>query len=585
MAALHHQWLEFGSLSGPMGSWWHGGGRDSERHVNRAKESQNPLKRRHDHIGMHVKTLLTRVVMAVSLSMHYEIGAVVGQMERLLPRDREPPQAQENSGQEGSYERSLTRLLFSLLYLPVGLVSGILRFISGLLRVPLLTSTLNFSPNYRITRQTYPDSRSATRRWITSLEEETGAVNFKTATVAATGLDGRQTTPRRHTYPPTGSADDSKILPDFFDGTYEEVLDACQKEGRIACVILVSAEHDDVAEFKRSTLTHPSFVRMLSENDFVVWGGDIRDKDSWDAAQKLQATTYPFIAFMALQPRRNHSSTSSSSTSTPVVTVLSRHYGPSIPEAGPTSAQKLVHHLEHQLLPRVNPFLTRFRSQLEEREQDRIIREQQDRAFQESAERDRERIQARFRVEQEEAERSRLENEARRQEEQKMQLEREEQANFQALRLHFRRWMRRCIVPTEHRGANGIRLALKLPGNTRVVRIFSPSATLTELYAFVDTQVLPLNLRPESDPEHILEGPGSDLQKLENHIQSHAGDAESWWGFKLLLPYPRREIKWISSVSLVETGLKSGEQLVMELTKGDTNSQHLSDDDYESDDD
>ena len=91
----------------------------------------------------------------------------------------------------------------------------------------------NFSTNYRIQRQMYPDSRSATRRWIMSLEEETGAVS---------------------------SADESKVLPDFFDGTYEEVLDACQKEGKIACVILVSAEHDDVAEFKRSaispTLTH-----------------------------------------------------------------------------------------------------------------------------------------------------------------------------------------------------------------------------------------------------------------------------------------------------------------------------------------
>jgi hypothetical protein len=190
------------------------------------------------------------------------------------PRLREAPQVQpENSGQGGhevcadhSYtlyniihlhepQRSLTRIIFSLLYLPIGLVSGILRFVSGILRIPLLTSPFNFSTNYRL-RKTYPDSRSATRRWITSLEEETGAVGFKTATVAATGLDGRQSTSRRHTYPPpTSPADDSKILPDFFDGTYEEVLDTCQKEGRIACVILVSAEHDDVAEFKRLAIS------------------------------------------------------------------------------------------------------------------------------------------------------------------------------------------------------------------------------------------------------------------------------------------------------------------------------------------
>ena len=188
------------------------------------------------------------------------------------PRHPETPQP-ENSDQ-GNYEvcthhsyastyhsnlhkpqRSLTRIIFSLLYLPIGLVSGILRFVSGILRIPRLASPFNFSTNYRILRQTYPDSRSATRRWITSLEEETGAVNFKTETVAATGLGGRQSTSRRHAYPPASPADESKILPDFFDGTYEEVLDTCQKEGRIACVILVSAEHDDVAEFKRLVIS------------------------------------------------------------------------------------------------------------------------------------------------------------------------------------------------------------------------------------------------------------------------------------------------------------------------------------------
>lgn len=269
-----------------------------------------------------------------------------------------------------------------------------------------------------------------------------------------------------------------------------------------------------------------------------------------------------------------------------MLTVLSRHHGPSVPESGPTSAQTLMHHLEHQLLPRVSPFLTRFKSQLQERERDRIIREQQDKAFQESAEHDRERIQARIRAEQEEAERLRLEKEDRCQEEQRMQLEREKQENLHALRLHYRRWMRRCIVPTEHRGANGIRLALKLPGNTRVVRTFSPNSALTELYAFVATQLLPLTLQPETDPEHVLEGPGSDLQKLEDYVQAQTHDTESWWGFKLVHPYPRREIKWTTSVSLEGAGLKSGEQLVVELTNGSVNSQHLSgDEDYESEDD
>jgi len=32
----------------------------------------------------------------------------------------------------------------------------------------------------------------------------------------------------------------------------------------------------------RSTLTDPAFVNVLLDNDFIVWGGDIRDKAAWD---------------------------------------------------------------------------------------------------------------------------------------------------------------------------------------------------------------------------------------------------------------------------------------------------------------
>jgi FAS-associated factor 2 len=45
--------------------------------------------------------------------------------------------------------------------------------------------------------------------------------------------------------------DGRKLLPDFALGSYEEILRMCQRETKIACVILVSEEHDDVAEFKR----------------------------------------------------------------------------------------------------------------------------------------------------------------------------------------------------------------------------------------------------------------------------------------------------------------------------------------------
>jgi FAS-associated factor 2 len=82
----------------------------------------------------------------------------------------------------------------------------------------------------------------------------------------------------------------------------------CQRDAKIACIVLVSEEHDDVAEFKRyvrwfwnvlllnscsSTLTDAAFVKSLYDNGIVVWGGDVRDQDAWSGKDIL---CYAFLS-------------------------------------------------------------------------------------------------------------------------------------------------------------------------------------------------------------------------------------------------------------------------------------------------
>jgi FAS-associated factor 2 len=74
-----------------------------------------------------------------------------------------------------------------------------------------------------------------------------------TSRTAASGVDGE------------GFDEGRKLLPDFTLGSYEEVLRMCQRGAKIACVILVSDEHDDVAEFKRQVL----FFLFVNRN-FVI---------------------------------------------------------------------------------------------------------------------------------------------------------------------------------------------------------------------------------------------------------------------------------------------------------------------------
>ena len=107
------------------------------------------------------------------------------------------------------------------------------------------------------------------------------------------------------------------------------------------------------------------------------------------------------MAFLALQPRRGASHTPSQKT---VLTVLSRHQGPSIPQgSGPTSSQVLKTHITEHLVPRVSPVLSRIRQEAAEkeaalaveaetRERERALRAEQDRAFEAARRKDTDRI-------------------------------------------------------------------------------------------------------------------------------------------------------------------------------------------------
>ncbi|KAF8816418.1 hypothetical protein BYT27DRAFT_7221451 [Phlegmacium glaucopus] len=479
-----------------------------------------------------------------------------------------------HQGELGEVPRRRPRSLLSLLTFPFHIISSIFRFVFGFLRIPipqLRFMTLNF---YR-TRHFRPPSRGGPDRWLRELEEETGAISIGrlkvprgTTSSLNTELGQSSLTSRRQ----NGQTEDGrKLLPDFTLSTYEEMLRLCQREIKIGCVILVSEEHDDVPEFKRSTLTDPAFVKALSDNDIIVWGGDVRDQEAWSAAERLQATSYPFVAFVALQPRRSLASSSSSSrdASPPSLTVLSRHQGKCIPSSGPTSAQTLVDHIERQLLPRVTPFLNRLISSNREREHDRHLRDEQDRAFQMTAQRDKERIEAKMAAEQAAIEAKRLAEEETRLASQRRAREVEIARVKENDRMDWRRWSRRAIIfnPVENT-AGSLRIAIRLPAGGRVIHQFSHASTLTSLYAFVDSQLIPDHYSASDDPISLPQQRGVGEQALEDHILK-LGQGEEYWGFNVVLAYPRMKIPWKAGRKLSDIEqLKGGGQVVVEFNTG-----------------
>lgn len=295
------------------------------------------------------------------------------------------------------------------------------------------------------------------------------------------------------------------------------------------------------------------------------------------ASERLQATSYPFVAFVALQPRRNPTSSSSSSrnnSSPPLLTVLSRHQGKCIPSAtAPTSAQTLVDHIERQLLPRVTPFLNRLLSSHRERERDRHLRDEQDRAFQMAAQRDKDRIEAKMAAEKAVIEAKKLEEEESRLASQRRAREVELARVKENERMDWRRWTRRAIVvshPSIDKTQGGsLRIAIRLPTGGRVIHQFSQSSTLTSLYASVDSELIPSQYSASDDPISLPHQRGVGEEALEDHIISQGG-GEEYWGFDVVLAYPRMKIPWKAGMKLSDIDqLKGGGQVVVESISSD----------------
>ncbi|KAI9438475.1 hypothetical protein H4582DRAFT_1948810 [Lactarius indigo] len=456
-------------------------------------------------------------------------------------------------------------MLSSILTFPFHILASLVRFIFHTLRIPIPRvqfSSLNFYRPLIARPSTRSDPYTVSDRWVRSLEEET----VPTWLVLGPSTSQLQSSELRNRIG-TGSP---RLLPDFTLGSYDEILRLCQSEIRIGCVILVSNEHDDVPDFKRHTLTDPTLIGLFHKHKFIVWGGDIREREAWSGASCKHH--FPIVAFVALQPPRASSfmGASSRTSLSPSLTILSRHQGPSIPASAPTSARSLADQIALQLIPRVMPFLEGLRSAATERARERALRDEQDAAFRESVRRDQEKEAHRIEEARRTAELEKAELERKRAEE-------ETRARIANARDLWRREFRQLLIPPDTpSNVDQIRVTIRLPDGQRLVRLAVRSSTVTSLYCYVDAHLTHTDLT-HTDTKALTSVAEKNLQEL---IQSSGQLAEAWWGFSLFTAYPRQEIPWQPAVRLMDIeGLGNGGQIVVE-TRGENSGHH--DDGYDT---
>ena len=246
----------------------------------------------------------------------------------------------------------------------------------------------------------------------------------------------------------------------FFENGYAQAYDLAKKDLKFLLVVLISPEHDDTSTFIRETLLSETTVNYINDprNNIILWAGNVQDSEAYQISSALNCSKFPFTALIAHTP---HDSASSMSTIARITGIL------------PPSAY----------LPRLRTAITqhstaldRVRATRAEQQATHNLRDEQNSAYERSLAQDRER--ARLRREAEANELLALQEAAEKRESEERQRQQLEK---------WKLWRAQLMLPEPGPDERGVtRISIRMTSGERVIRKFAPSATIEELYAFVE---------------------------------------------------------------------------------------------------
>lgn len=242
----------------------------------------------------------------------------------------------------------------------------------------------------------------------------------------------------------------------------------------------------------RDTFTSDRLVNFIRDKNILVWAGNVRETEAHKVSYTLQASTYPFMALIALQ-----------GASTPKMTVIERIEGACHPE-------ELVSQIDIAM-DRHGAVVNRLLNERQQREMERQLRVDQDAAYHESLKQDQEKARL---AEQEKERQQVLEDEKRRQQE---FADLQEQKRQQYTRYLF------TNLPQEPT-TNFAKLSFRLADGDRVIRQFDKEATVDDLYKFVE--IYPLLKKEGAPTEEKVKAPKDYTHEFK---------------FTMHTPYPRME--------------------------------------------
>jgi len=284
-------------------------------------------------------------------------------------------------------------------------------------------------------------------------------------------------------------------LPRFYEGSFQQALMSALRDLKLLVVYLHSDNSRYTREFCTSVLNN-EFIRTMLDENFVLWGGDITRMEAHHVSQMVHARQYP--CFCVLLP-----------ASVEEIRVVGSLHGEVRTEAAVGMLSACMEEMDVHRAEIVG--------RQAQHQEDRSLREQQDREYEEGLARDREREESQRTVLEQEREAQRIEEEQRRQELDALAKAEEEKREIQLRRQRAAA----ALAPAANATA---RLCVRLRSGQRVERKFAPTSKLSEVYAWADCLAyLPEHVSSniEVPPRFVLKTsfPSRELTQMDSTVE------------------------------------------------------------------
>ncbi|TDH70045.1 hypothetical protein CCR75_005175 [Bremia lactucae] len=263
------------------------------------------------------------------------------------------------------------------------------------------------------------------------------------------------------------------VTPHFEHLSFQDAVSTARTASKFLLVFLHSNIHDDADSFCRNELCTERMSAYLNNSDCIVsWAGCVQHAEGFNVSLSLGCATFPYLALLSCISRG--------------VSVVEKITG-NIAMREYLPVDEIIDTL-NAAVDRNNHVLATSRHVRQQRTEAQILREQQDREYQESLAADRRREQeAREEAEREEQERERREAEARRLEDEKVREEEDVKAVIALKRARIADGPK-VRTPPSNANYNTAVIKFHLHNGTRLHHIFYAHDTLQTVRDFVDVE-------------------------------------------------------------------------------------------------